>query len=75
MPSYDASRFDPPAPIAVVTLRVDNTDVTVPNVLLLLDSGADVTLLPRTAVNQLGIMALAGQREERRLRILHGCDV
>jgi hypothetical protein len=39
MPSYDASRFNPPAPVAVVTLRIDNSEATVPNVLLLLDSG------------------------------------
>jgi hypothetical protein len=64
MPSYDASRFDPPAPVTVVTLRVDNTGVTVPNVLLLLDSGADVTLLPHAAVDRLGVAALTGQREE-----------
>jgi hypothetical protein len=64
MPSYDASRFDPPAPVAIVTLRMDNTEATVSDVLLLLDSGADVTLLPRTAVDQQGVAALAGQREE-----------
>ena len=64
MPSYDSSHFDPPAPVAVVTLRVDNTGSTAADVLLLLDSGADVTLLPRAAVDQLGVTVLAGQREE-----------
>src|SRR6266568_9035447 len=54
MPSYDALRYDPPAPIAQVTLRAAN-GATVPDVLLLLDTGADITLLPRSAVARLGI--------------------
>lgn len=54
MPSYDAVRYDPPAPIAEVTLRAAGGQ-TVPGVLLLLDTGADVTLLPRAAVASLGI--------------------
>jgi hypothetical protein len=45
MPSYDALHYDPPAPIAQVALRTVN-GVTVSNVLLLLDTGADTTLLP-----------------------------
>jgi hypothetical protein len=54
MPAYDATRYDPPAPIAEVTLRAaDGT--TVPGVLLLLDTGADATLLPRSAVTRLGV--------------------
>jgi hypothetical protein len=54
MPSYDAVRYNPPAPIARVTLRASN-GATVPDVLLLLDTGADITLLPRGAVTHLGI--------------------
>jgi hypothetical protein len=54
MPSYDAVRYDPPAPIAQVTLRAAN-GATLPDVLLLLDTGADTTLLPRSAVARLGI--------------------
>jgi hypothetical protein len=54
MPSYDALNYDPPAPIAQVTLRAAN-GTTVPDVLLLLDTGADTTLHPRSAVARLGI--------------------
>src|SRR5712691_6930916 len=54
MPSYDALRYDPPAPIAQVTLRASN-GATVPDVLLLLDTGADITLLPRDVVIRLGM--------------------
>jgi predicted aspartyl protease len=66
MPSYDASHFDPPAPVARVTLRNPQSGATVSEVPLLLDTGADVTLLPRTTVEQLGVPLLAGQRYELR---------
>jgi hypothetical protein len=64
MPSYDASHFDPPAPVARVTLRNQHSGATVSDVLLLLDTGADVTLLPHTVVEQLSVAPLAGQRYE-----------
>lgn len=57
MPAYDSSLFTPPAPVARVTLRHPESGATVSDVLMLLDSGADVTLLPQAAVDQLGISA------------------
>jgi hypothetical protein len=51
---YDALHYDPPAPIAQVSLRAAN-GATVDNILLLLDTGADTTLLPRSAIALLGI--------------------
>jgi predicted aspartyl protease len=64
MPSYDASHFDPPAPVARVMLRNPYSGATVSDVLLLVDTGADITLLPRTAVEQLGVPLVAGQQYE-----------
>jgi predicted aspartyl protease len=64
MPSDNASHFDPPVPVARVTLRNPHSGATVPDVLLLLDTGADITLLPRTAVESLGVPLLAGQQYE-----------
>lgn len=64
MPSYDATHFDPPAPVAQAMLRNPHSGATVSDVLLLLDTGADITLLPRTAVEQLGVPLLADQRYE-----------
>ena len=64
MPSYDASHFDPPAPVAHVTLRNPHSGATVSDVLLLVDTGADITLLPRLAVEQRGVPLLADQRYE-----------
>jgi hypothetical protein len=64
MPTYDASSFDPPAPVAQVTLRHPHNCATVSDVPLLLDTGADITLLPRTAVKRLGVPLLADQQYE-----------
>lgn len=54
MPAYDARHYDPPAPIAQVTLRAANGAV-VSDVTLLIDTGADATLVPRSAISRLGI--------------------
>ncbi len=54
MPSYDSLHYDPPAPTAQVILHTAN-GATVTDVHLLLDTGADATLLPRSAILRLGI--------------------
>lgn len=54
MPAYDATRSDPPAPFAEVVLRNPATGVEVSPVAMLLDTGADVTLIPREAATQIG---------------------
>ena len=41
MPNYNTSHYDPPAPVAHVTLLGTNGGALLPNVLLLLDTGAD----------------------------------
>ncbi|MBU2609505.1 MAG: retropepsin-like domain-containing protein [Chloroflexi bacterium] len=61
MPAYDANRFDPPAPVAYVTLRHPTTGAIVSDVPLLMDTGADVTLLPQEFVEQLGILPDEGK--------------
>jgi len=55
MPKYDAENFDPPAPVAYVILRNPATGVSLSDVPMLIDTGADVTMLPRTYVNELDI--------------------
>jgi hypothetical protein len=55
MPSFDASSYDPPAPVAIVTLRRSGEADLVGDVALLIDTGADMTLLPRWALARLGI--------------------
>jgi len=55
MPKYDIENFDPPAPVATVTIRNPATGASLSDVPMLIDTGADVTLLPRELVEGLGI--------------------
>jgi hypothetical protein len=47
---YDAAQFDPPAPLAYVTVKSDRLGIVIQDVPMLLDTGADVSLLPRSHV-------------------------
>ncbi len=55
MPAYDTSRLDPPGPIALVTVRSPSSKASVTDVPLLMDTGADVTILPAPLVGDLVI--------------------
>jgi len=55
MPRYDGSRYDPAAPVAMVSLRQSGGGTSIGDVSLLIDTGADVTLLPRWAITRLGV--------------------
>lgn len=55
MPIYESDLYSPPAPVARVTLRNPENGLALADVSLIIDSGADVTLLPRAAVAFLGI--------------------
>jgi hypothetical protein len=58
MPAYDPERFTPPAPLAWVDLRSRATGIVWSSVPMLIDSGADVTLIPQAALEHLGIAAV-----------------
>jgi hypothetical protein len=64
MPSYDTTQFDPPAPLAQVILCNPETGVIRANVPMLLDSGADVTLIPQAAADALGAVIVPGRQYE-----------
>ena len=51
--AYDAGRLEPPAPLAQVTVRSERLGVVIHDVPMLLDTGADVSLLPRSHVSPL----------------------
>jgi hypothetical protein len=51
MHAYDAARFDPPAPLALVAITAQQ--LAIRDVPMLLDTGADVSLLPRAHVGSL----------------------
>jgi hypothetical protein len=53
MPAYDAARFDPPAPLAFLAVRSKQFLTVVDDVPMLLDTGADVSLLPRSHIASL----------------------
>ena len=57
MPVYEAISFVPPAPVAHVTLKNRNTGVAWADVPMLLDTGADVTLVPLAVIDHLGLEA------------------
>ena len=70
MPAYESARFEAPAPVASVTLRDPSSRKTVPGVMLLIDSGADVTLMPESAVRELD--AMNGANEDFELMAFDG---
>jgi hypothetical protein len=55
MATYDDLFFNPPAPMARVALRDSKNGKTVSQVPMLLDSGADVSLIPQQSVTLLGV--------------------
>jgi hypothetical protein len=63
MTAYDDSLFSPPAPVATVTLRDPETDIAVLDVPMLLDTGADVTLIPLPFANRLSVAVAAEEYE------------
>jgi hypothetical protein len=55
MPRYDDTHFSPAAPVAKVTLSIPESSASVTEVPMLIDSGADVTLLPQASIDLLGV--------------------
>lgn len=53
MQAYEAGRFDPPAPVALVTVKAEQLGIEIPDEPMLLDTGADVSLLPRSLLASL----------------------
>ena len=64
MPAYDALSFGPPAPVAHVAVSSPGTGAIVENVSMLIDTGADVSLLPRAPIAELIDSAEAGSHYE-----------
>jgi len=69
MTAYDDEGFAPPAPVAKVILRHPNTGDTLADVPMLIDSGADATLLPKSAIISL---RLSGTTERYELVAFDG---
>ena len=79
MPKYDTENFDPPAPVAYVTLRNPATGVSLSDVPMLIDTGADISLVPNRSITELKIQLDADKAyevqgfdgESKLLRIAH----
>jgi hypothetical protein len=61
---YDGARFDPPAPLALVTLYNPASGQMWTNVPMLLDTGADVSLIPHVALDRLNLHPLPDKQFE-----------
>ncbi len=55
MPPYDDVHFVPPTPVAWVIIRHPDGEQSLGDVPMLIDTGADATLLPRSVVSSLGL--------------------
>ncbi len=55
MANYDSAGFSPPAPLASVILRNPENGLEEKDVPMLLDTGSDVTLVPRTYAKKLNL--------------------
>jgi predicted aspartyl protease len=55
MPQCDDEGFAPAAPVARVSLRHPDSGEGITDVRMLIDSGADATLLPKSALASLGL--------------------
>lgn len=64
MATYDAAWFAPPAPLALVRLRNPETGAEVIEVPMLLDTGADVSLVPHAQATRLGLQSDPARRYE-----------
>jgi hypothetical protein len=64
MSAYDGDRFSPSAPVALVTIRNPKTHEAATNVPMLLDSGADASMVPQQIVESLGIEPSNGAQFE-----------
>jgi hypothetical protein len=64
MTRYDDVHHNPPAPLASVIVRNPETGAELSDVPMLIDSGADVTLLPAAVVKNLKLQIITGKGTE-----------
>lgn len=60
MPDYDQQQFDPPAPLVTVVLRTADQAKSISDVPMLIDSGADVSLIPASCADRLALRSEEG---------------
>ena len=55
MPSYDSFLFNPPAPVSYITIINPKNDFEKSRIPVLLDTGSDITLVPKFAIENLDL--------------------
>lgn len=64
MPAYDRISHSPPAPVAHVVFRNPAQGAAVDGIAMLLDTGADITLVPASVLPALAVTAQPGKSYE-----------
>ena len=64
MPNYDSTRFVPPAAVALVSFRNPETRDSMAKVPMLIDSGADMSFIPRATVVKLNLKLASNEDYE-----------
>lgn len=62
MPKFEDERFKPPAPVASVSFTNPKNEKSVVDVLLLIDTGADISVVPESLVSDLEAENLPGAK-------------
>jgi len=70
MPTYDTISFDPPAPVVSSSIRSQPDGILVTDVPLLIDTGADITLLPADFVRS--FLEVKGENKQYELQGFDG---
>lgn len=63
MPAYDLN-YSPPAPLALTTWRCSESGEMIDGIPMLLDTGSDVTIVPKTVIEQFDVAPIAGEQYE-----------
>ena len=64
MPNYESAEFNPPAPMAQVLLRNLESGAVWTDVPMLIDTGADATMIPQSALGLLGLTPITGRQHK-----------
>jgi hypothetical protein len=64
MPDYNKTQYNPAAPAARVTLRNPEGNRELSDYELLIDTGADATVLPQAVLTPLGVLPVSGVKYE-----------
>jgi len=60
MTDYEGVAFDPPAPVAEIVVRNPGGNSEAGSARMLIDTGADVTLIPNGALQEIGLSPVPG---------------